>query len=63
MRGRYLMQKVELLLSFCLLAPLWAALERALQLVRLGGQAEELPAALTSRQLLDCPLRATSCCK
>lgn len=35
MRGRYLMQKVELLLSFCLLAPLWAALERALQLLGL----------------------------
>jgi hypothetical protein len=44
MRGRYLMQKVELLLSFYLLAPLWGGLARAVALVggaaRAGGRRE-----------------------
>ena len=38
MRGRYLWQKLELLLSFYLLAPLWAALVWVLQQVGSGGR-------------------------
>ena len=40
MRGRYLMHKVELLLSFFLLAPLWALLARVLQKVSGKGGGE-----------------------
>lgn len=50
MRGRYLWQKLELLLSFFLLAPLWTAMAWVLQQV--GGQRLQL-----------CPSGQHACCR
>lgn len=50
MRGRYLWQKLELLLSFFLLAPLWTAMAWVLQQV--GGQRLQL-----------CPSGQHTCCR
>ncbi|KAL4440158.1 hypothetical protein ABPG75_003159 [Micractinium tetrahymenae] len=62
MRGRYLMHKVELLLSFFLLAPLWTLLTRVLQ--KLGLKAPPPPLIARTPQKPDitfkCAMKAAA---